>query len=98
MKANEIKKFFPARNPDVILREEDEDGGLIFNPDNNQIRVLNPSAILIWKNCDGQKGVEEIIQIIKDTYENVPDRKVEDDVGVFLEDMRTNGFIDIKES
>jgi len=34
-------------NPDVVLREEDEDGGLLFNPDTNQIRVLNHTGLFI---------------------------------------------------
>ena len=45
-------------NPDVVLREEDEDGGLLFNPDTNQIRVLNHTGLFIWKLCDGSHNLE----------------------------------------
>ena len=45
------------RNPDVVLREEDQDGALLFNPDTNQIRVINPTGLFIWKHCDGKKDL-----------------------------------------
>lgn len=32
------------RNPDVVLREENPDGALLFNPDTNQIRVINTTV------------------------------------------------------
>ena len=42
------------RNPDVVLREEDPSGALLFNPDTNQIRVINGTGLFIWKHCDGK--------------------------------------------
>ena len=36
-------------NPDVVLREEDESGALLFNPDTNQVKVVNATGLFIWK-------------------------------------------------
>jgi len=42
-----------SQNPDVVLREE-PDGALLFNPDTNQIRVINTTGLFIWRACDAQ--------------------------------------------
>ncbi len=44
-----IQKPIYLVNPDVVLREEDEDGGLLFNPDTNQVKVVNSTGLFIWK-------------------------------------------------
>ena len=54
------------RNPDVVLREEDPDGALLFNPDTNQIRILNATGLFIWKHCDGKKDMLAIVNALKD--------------------------------
>jgi hypothetical protein len=50
MEREMAKKTVPGkcsliRNPDVILREEDPDGALLFNPDTNQIRDQHYRAV-----------------------------------------------------
>jgi hypothetical protein len=50
-KARQTVKNSLVRNPDVVLREEDPDGALLFNPDTNQIRVINTTGLFIWKPC-----------------------------------------------
>lgn len=85
------------RNPDVVLREEDEDGGLLFNPDTNQIKVINPSGLLIWQMCDGTKLIPDIKKSIVESFENVPSDKVEKEIMDFLKEMVTTGFIGVLE-
>lgn len=85
------------RNPDVVLREEDEDGGLLFNPDTNQVRVLNATAVFLWHLCDGSKGVGDMVAALKTQFEGVPEKEAEDHVKSFMDDMTANGFIGIAE-
>jgi hypothetical protein len=40
MQTTPALSIFYLRNPDVVLREEDPDGGLLFNPDTNQVKVI----------------------------------------------------------
>jgi hypothetical protein len=42
------------------MREEDPDGGLLFNPDTNSMRVINNTGLFVWKLCDGTKSMEFI--------------------------------------
>jgi hypothetical protein len=85
------------RNPDVVLREEDEDGALLFNPDTNQVKVINSTGLFIWEKCDGQNGLEEIVQSIQQDFEEVPTDQVLQDVQGFLDGMQQTGFIGVVE-
>ena len=80
-------------NPDVVLREEDEDGALLFNPDTNQVKVINPTGLFIWQQCDGKKGLAEIVKALVETYEDAPVDQITQDVQEFLDGMLQSGFI-----
>ena len=80
-------------NPDVVLREEDEDGALLFNPDTNQVKVINNTALFIWKLCDGSRSLAEMIANLKEAFDEVPGDQVEKDVQDFIADMTGSGFI-----
>lgn len=80
-------------NPDVGLREEDEDGGLLFNPDTNQVKVVNTTGLFIWKKCDGTHHLNEIIAAMQDVFEDAPADQITEDVNEFIEGMVSSGFI-----
>lgn len=82
-----------VRNPDVVLKEEDSDGALIFNPDTDQIRVLNPTGYFIWKLCDGSRDLGGIIIALKNHFEDVPETEVVEQVEAFVGEMVATGFI-----
>lgn len=84
-----------VRNPDVVLREEDPDGALLFNPDTNQIRVINTTGLFIWKHSDGKKDLPAMVSALKKTFAAVPEAEVEGQVKAFVDDMRANGFLGV---
>ena len=81
----------------MILREEDPDGALLFNPDTNQIRVINTTGLFIWKHCDGKRDLPAIVSALKKAFASVPEAEVEGQVKAFVDDMRTNGFLGFRE-
>ncbi len=91
-------KISLIRNPDVVLREEDPDGALLFNPDTNQIRVINTTGLFIWKHCDGKKDLPSIVSSLKETFDGVPEAEVDNQVKAFVDDMKANGFLGIPEA
>jgi len=93
-----ISKDSLIRNPDVILREEDPDGALLFNPDTNQIRMINGTGLFIWKHCDGKKDLPAIVSALKKTFDKVPEAEVDGQVKVYVDDMKANGFLGIPEA
>jgi hypothetical protein len=85
------------RNPDAVLREEDPDGGLLFNPDTNQIKVLNVTGLFIWQLCDGSHGLPGIVAAMQESFDDVPEDQVADQVAEFVDEMTAAGFIGIVE-
>ena len=80
-------------NPEVVLREEDADGGLLFNPDTNQVKVVNTTGLFIWKLCDGKHSVEAITAALQEAFEEAPSEAVQQDVEEFIKGMLETGFI-----
>ena len=81
------------KNPDVVIHEEDPDGALVFNPDTDQIRVLNQTGFFIWQLCDGSHDIEGITSRIRESFDRVPKDQVSEQVEVFVNEMVTAGFI-----
>jgi hypothetical protein len=91
MKTSDAVYFL--RNTDVVLREEDQDGALLFNPDTNRVEVLNSTGLFIWKQCADARTLEEIVAGVKKAFDDVPESQVAEDVQKFIEGMLASGFI-----
>ena len=81
------------QNPDVNIREEDEDGALLFNPDTDQVQLVSRTGFYIWKLCAGEHTVTEIVNAFKEDYEEVPEQEVVSDVEEFINKMVETGFL-----
>ena len=92
-KTKSVCKELLVRNPDVVLREEGPDGALIFNPDTNQVRVINATGLFIWKQCDGNKDLPAIVTALKNAFDAVPESKVREQANEFICDLRAGGFL-----
>jgi len=86
-----------ARNPDVVVKEEDEDGALVFNPDTDRILVLNPTGFFIWQQCDGSRTLAEIVQTVADNFTDIPHDEMENQVTTYVSEMVSAGFIGMVE-
>jgi hypothetical protein len=82
-----------VRNPDVGMREEDEDGALLFNPDTNQVQVINPTGLFIWNLCDGSRSLNAIAEAMQQEFEGAPADEMEKDLKEFIDVMVAVGFI-----
>jgi hypothetical protein len=82
-------------NPDVVLREEDEDGGLLFNPDTNQVKVVNTTGLFIWKQCASGSDAVAIAAALTEAFEDAPADTVVVDVKEFLDVMVQSGFVGV---
>ncbi|MCU0236419.1 MAG: PqqD family protein [Acidobacteria bacterium] len=91
----EFMKGKYIQNPAVNLREEDEDGALLFNPDSNRIQLLNNTGFFIWQLCSEGKTSLEISEAVKREFSDVPEEQVNEDIKQFLDEMTEIGFIEI---
>ena len=58
-------------NPDLVLRVEDDECGLLFNPDSGEVMVLNRSAVEIWNRLDGQCSLRELITSLREVFDDL---------------------------
>ena len=60
-----------AVNPNLVLRIEDDNCGLLFDPDSGTVQMLNDTAIEIWQRLDGKKTLREILDSLQQVYEEI---------------------------
>ena len=58
-----------AVNPNLVLRIEDDDCALLFDPDNGWVKMLNGTAVDVWRQLDGKRSVRQVIDALSDLYE-----------------------------
>ena len=80
-------------NPDVVLREEDESGGLLFNPDTNQVKVINQTGLFIWKQFKTENCPANVTKEMLEVFEDAQEDQVNDDLQEFLIELVQTGFI-----
>ena len=98
----------PVRNPDIIWRTEKrkeaaildtlEQGGeaqetgtvtLIISGMMHQLNLLGG---LIWKLCDGQRGLDEVVENLAREFD-VDRQELEQDVAEFIDSLVEKGWI-----
>lgn len=84
-------------NPDVSFRQEDDDGGILFNPDTDALEVVNPTAAAIWMFLSAPRTRADITDHLCEVFEGAPRGQVETDVAEFLESLLKKGFAGILE-
>ena len=52
-----------------VLCKELEGEGILFNPQNEAVHILNKTALAIWNRCDGKLDVHEIATDIATIFE-----------------------------
>jgi hypothetical protein len=81
------------QNPDVILREVDEDGALLFNPDTNRVFVVNRTGLFIWSLCERGSDLPSIVSGVKGAFDQVPDEEVSSQVEAYIAGLVKSGFV-----
>ena len=80
------------KNPEIVFREEDN-GAFLFNPENGELKCLNPMGILIWDLCDGVNAIENIESKIVEQYPHVSREEILDDLLSFLKELFDIGYV-----
>jgi hypothetical protein len=76
-----------AVNPVVSLRKE-PDGALLYNPDQDDIILLNETGVMIWEAMTAPKTAAEIAAYVGENTEGADN--VLADVEAFLESLLPN--------
>jgi hypothetical protein len=79
------------RQIDGIEVNPAEDGYIIYQPDQDRVHYLNPTAVLILELCNGNNSVEEIVDSVRDAY-GLPERPVKV-VQEALDKLKSEGLL-----
>jgi len=93
MSMNETARY--AINPDVSCREEGPDGALLFNPDTNDVLVINITGLLIWQALNTPRTEAQVVAELKQRCHDVPEDAVAQDTHEFVERLLARGFVGI---
>lgn len=85
-------------NPDVSFRQEDDDGGILFNPDTDSLEVINPVAVAIWTFLAAPRTQAEVVAHLCEVCEGTARGSVEHDVDEFIGSLLKKGFIGVVET
>ncbi|NQT90751.1 MAG: radical SAM protein [Candidatus Omnitrophica bacterium] len=87
------KRAVLKRNDSIVFREED-DVGLLFDPDTGKVDVLNDTGRFIWQQLDGRKNRDEIAQDLMQNFHITDPKVAVKDVEAFLTALHRKGFIE----
>jgi SynChlorMet cassette protein ScmD len=82
----------PVANPLIVLREEFDDWAILFNPDTAEAMGINATGVRIWKQINGARTVAQLISLVQDSYNHVPDT-VDEEITGFLHNLMQKGFL-----
>jgi hypothetical protein len=81
------------QNPDVVIREVDDDGALLFNPDTNRVRVVNRTGLFLWNLCEKGSDLPSMLVKLKEAFDQVPEADAPDQVTTYVTDLIRGGFL-----
>jgi hypothetical protein len=84
-------------NPDVSFRQEDDDGGILFNADTEALEVINPTAVEIWLFLAAPHTQDEVVDHLCSVCDGATEEQVQADVAAFLESLLAKGFVGVVE-
>ena len=82
-------------NPDIIFRDEGEEGGILFNPATGAVKLLNECAAIIFKCLDGNHTKQQIINTIQTVFPEIERSVLEQDVSEFITEGKEKQLIGI---
>lgn len=81
----------PVPDKEFTLEELDNEL-LLYHPTKTTTVYMNETASIIWRLCDGERTVSEIIGLIKESYPEAGDG-IEDDIETTLKMFSDQGAI-----
>jgi SynChlorMet cassette protein ScmD len=85
----------PIANPTIVLREEFDNWAFLFNPENAEIVIINPTAVVAWKSMNGKNTSEDIVAQVRKSFSDVPNDAIEH-LYAFIKDLEERGLVGLE--
>ncbi len=90
----EQEKKYTA-NPNIVLRVEFDDWGILFDPDTGKSKGLSPTGIFIWQKLDGTRTKDEILKDLNDACEGGIPETASDEYDAFIAQLQELGYLSV---
>jgi hypothetical protein len=80
-------------NPFVVMAEQFDGTGLVFNPESNGAVALNKTGVYLWNRLKDGASEAEMVSGLLEKYEGVTEEKASADVKSFLEKLRSRSLL-----
>jgi coenzyme PQQ biosynthesis protein PqqD len=81
----------PLRKTGYLLENMDDEL-LLYHPAETKVMYCNQTASLIWQLCDGERTVQEIVDLLADAYPESAE-EIAHDVRATLQQFTDHGAI-----
>ena len=86
-----MRAIRPRARTEGLLSEQVDDEVLVFDERHEVACRLNASAALVWRSCDGNRTVADLVAVLSQELSDVAD---EDLVMVALDNLAEHGLIE----
>ena len=86
--------YRPMARPEMAAYDIDADH-VLYDPTKDTVHMLNPTAMVIWRLCDGNRTVPELVEDVAILFE-VPPQDVGQDVTGALEEFHSSHLLRAK--
>jgi hypothetical protein len=88
---NDLSTQLPKARKDQLIVKELPEETLIYDLRTDKAHCLNSTAALVWKNCDGQRTVENIVAVAEQETGSAIDERL---VWLGLEQLNSSNLLE----
>ena len=89
---DEIKRYLANS---VVSCGEEVDGFVLFNPDTDDMAVINPSGRALWDWIASPRSAQEMAVFLVETYEGVSEEQAAKDVQEFIHSLLGDFMLEV---
>lgn len=80
-------------NPFAVMREEFDNTGIVFDPDNSKVMSLNHSGVLLWKVIADGGDEAACAKALLENYDGITAEQAAADSAAFIEKLRERDLL-----
>ncbi len=85
-----------SRNPKIEEAPLERDL-MLFDPASSKFYVLNRTMAFVWRECDGEKTVETILERMTQNFRDVDRASASRDIGAAVEQLVSLGLVNAQQ-
>lgn len=80
------KSSLIVAKPEILLQEEADNWGILYNPETDFSFGINPVSVFIWRQMKSKHTVNDLVSKVRENCTNVPE-EIEEHVVQFIEKL-----------